>query len=95
MMKASPIRYIKNAKCHGRLFNPKITDGSISCVDTRFFVDHAEPLEALRRVRENNDWPLGELIAGHEYLLIVEARRSRATLTGSSSNISGTAGASA
>jgi hypothetical protein len=95
MMKTSPIRYIKDAKLHGRLFNSKITDGSISCVDTSFFVDHAEPLEALRRVREDNDWPLGELIASHEYLLIVEARRSPTTLAGSSRNISGTARASA
>ncbi|KAI9797318.1 MAG: hypothetical protein M1825_006016 [Sarcosagium campestre] len=60
--KASPIDYIKDAKLRGSLFDPEVTDGTISCVDTGFFVDHSEPLEALKIVREDTSWPLGDLI---------------------------------
>ena len=44
-------------------------------VSIHFFVDHTEPLEALECVREVMDWPLGELADGHEFLLVLEARR--------------------
>ncbi len=74
IMKASSIDYIKNAKLHGSLFDPTVTDGAISDVDTGFFIDHTEPLEALERARKDRDWPLGELIDGHEFLLIHEAK---------------------
>ena len=74
-MEASPVRYVKDAKLHGSLFDPGDTSGLVSCVDTGFFVDHNEPLEALAWVREAMDWPLGELFDGHEFLLILEARR--------------------
>ena len=80
-MESSPIGYIRDAKLHGSLFSPEDTDGSVSCVDTNFFVNHSEPLEALSFVRETMDWPLGELLDGHEYLLILEANRhARSTL---------------
>ncbi|KAI9879999.1 MAG: hypothetical protein M1830_006116 [Pleopsidium flavum] len=75
IMKASPVSYIKDAKPTGNLFNPKAADGTVSCLNTSFFVDHTEPLEALEGIREQMDWPLGELIDGHEFLVIVEARR--------------------
>ena len=74
ILKASPIGYIKNAKFHGSLFDLAVTDGAISSVDTGFFVDHTEPLEALGRARRDTDWPLGELIDGHEFLLILDAK---------------------
>lgn len=75
IMKASPISYVKDAELRGSLFGTEGTDGAVSCVDTDFFVDHTEPLEALALVRETVDWPLGELLDGHEYILILEARR--------------------
>lgn len=50
IMNASPISYIRNAKPHGKVFDPEVADGTISCVDTSFFVDHTEPLEALECV---------------------------------------------
>ena len=75
IMSASPISYIKDAKLRGSLFNPDVTDGTVSCVDTSFFVNHTEALEALGYVREVTDWPLGELVDGHEFLLILEAKR--------------------
>lgn len=93
-MKASPIRYIKNAKLRGNLFHPKDNpekdddddddggaSGLISSVDTEFWVDHTEPLKALARVRDmGGNWPLGELRDGHEFLLILEGRRRRRSL---------------
>lgn len=76
-MEASPIDYIKGAKLRGSLFEPSdnVADGTVSCIDTNFYVDHTEPLEALERVRESHDWPLGELMEGHEFLFILEAER--------------------
>ena len=59
----------------------------VSSVNTNFFVDHTEPLEALASVKENMDWPLGELTDGHEFLLILEAkRRARHKSRGSASS---------
>lgn len=75
VMKASPISYIKNSKLCGSAFDPSDTSGLVSSVDSGFFVDHNEPLEALAWVREEMKWPLGELFDGHEFLLILETRR--------------------
>lgn len=75
IMKASPIRYVREAKLRGSLFNPEDDSGLVSSVDTGFWIDHKEPLEALARARETIDWPLGELNDGHEFLLILEVRR--------------------
>ncbi|KAL1962421.1 hypothetical protein VTN77DRAFT_9692 [Rasamsonia byssochlamydoides] len=80
IMKSSPISYVRAARPHGSLFNSGNTDGAVSSVDTNFFIDHTEPLEALASVRETMDWPLGELLDGHEYLIVFEVRhRSRST----------------
>ncbi|KAI9780711.1 MAG: hypothetical protein M1816_002760 [Peltula sp. TS41687] len=76
IMKASPVTYVTNAKLRGSLFDTSQDhNGMISSVDTGFFVDHTEPLEALAWVQENTDWPLGKLLDGHEFLLIMEAKR--------------------
>ena len=75
MMKASPVRYVKEAKLRGRLFNPEDLSGLVSSVDTGFWVDHTEALEALELVRDEGDWPLGDLHDGHEFLVILESKR--------------------
>ncbi len=75
IMKVSPISYVKNAELRGSLFDPEDTSGVVSSVYTRFFVDHTEPLEALTWVREALDWPLGELLNGYEFLLMITVRR--------------------
>ncbi|KAI1840061.1 hypothetical protein JX265_014036 [Neoarthrinium moseri] len=77
VMESSPIAYIKNAELSGSLFDTTASDGMVSGVNTHFLVDHEEPLEALRQVREDWQWPLGELLDGHEYLLILPARVHR------------------
>ncbi|KAI0426284.1 hypothetical protein F5Y09DRAFT_319360 [Xylaria sp. FL1042] len=77
IMKASPITYVRDAKLCGSLFDATDFTGLVSGVNTNFFVDHQEPLEALRVVQETWNWPLGELPDGHEYLLIMTAKRRR------------------
>jgi len=87
IMKASPVGYVRDAKLRGKLFDSEDTSGLVSSVDTGFFVDHEEPLEALAWVRESMDWPLGELLDGHEFILILQARsRSRSRSSSSRRN---------
>jgi len=75
IMKASPIRYVKEAKLRGSLFDHENVSGLVSSVDTGFWVDHTEPLGALGWAQDIVDWPLGELHDGHEFLLVLEVRR--------------------
>ena len=75
IMKGSPITYVKNAELRGSLFDSEDTSGAVSSVCTKFFVDHTEPLQALEWVREGLNWPLGELLDGFEFLLIIPTRR--------------------
>jgi len=77
IMAASPIAYVKNAKLRGSLFSSDEPDSLISGVDSGFFVDHEEPLEALAWLQERGVWPLGDLPDGHEFLLIFESSRRR------------------
>ncbi|KFA50737.1 hypothetical protein S40293_11535 [Stachybotrys chartarum IBT 40293] len=77
VMSASPISYVHDAKLSGTLFDPADSTGIVSGVNTNFFVDHKEPLEALALVRESWDWPLGNLPDGHEYLLILPGKQRR------------------
>ena len=89
MRKASPISYVRDAKLRGSLFDPEDVSGLVASVDSGFWVDHAEPLEALAWARNTVDCPLGELHDGHEFNLVLEARcrvrpssRSRLALEG-------------
>jgi hypothetical protein len=75
VIQASPVKYVKEAELHGSLYDPSDASGQVSSAYTRFFVDHRAPLEALKRVRDIEDWPLGELLEGHEFAIIFEARR--------------------
>ncbi len=74
IMKASPIRYVRDAKLRDNLFDPEDASELVSSVDIGFFVDYEESLEALTWVRELMDWPLGELHDGHEFVLVLEVR---------------------
>lgn len=85
IMKASPIGYVKDAELRGSLFGSEDASGVVSSVYTKFFVDHTEPLEALAWVREGLDWPLGELLDGYEFLLIIAVRRRGRSKSRSSS----------
>jgi hypothetical protein len=46
-------------------------DGAVSSVFTSFYVDHAEPLEALGQYKAMSQWGLGDLLDGHEFLAVV------------------------
>ena len=82
ILQSSPVDYVKSAKLCGSLFNSGDASGVVSCADTGFFVDRTEPLEVLAWVRENMDWPLGDLIDGHGFLLILEVKhRAKRTLS--------------
>ncbi|EFW14307.1 hypothetical protein D8B26_007052 [Coccidioides posadasii str. Silveira] len=77
IMKVSPISYVREAKLCGSLFEPEDPTGLICGVNTGFFVDHEEPLEALKMVKETWVWPFGDLLDGHEYLLVLPAKHRR------------------
>jgi hypothetical protein len=75
VMDTCPVGYVKEAKPRGALFEGDGKDGSISCADTQFCVDHEEPLQALESVREKGSaWRFGELPDGHEFLVLVKAK---------------------
>lgn len=76
-MKTSPIPYIQEAKLCGTLFKHEDLTGLFCGVDTGFFVDHKEPLEALEWVQQSWQWPLGNLPDGHEFLLVLQNKRHR------------------
>jgi hypothetical protein len=77
VMEASPIKYIKDSRVCGTLFDSKDISGMVSGVDSNFFVDHEEPLEALAWLQEDGSWPLGDLKDGHEFLFLVDRPRRR------------------
>ncbi|KAK0726473.1 hypothetical protein B0T21DRAFT_371651 [Apiosordaria backusii] len=80
VMAGSPIAYVKDAKPCGSLFQPDgtVSDANlVSGVDTNFFVDHEEPLSALRWLQSEELWALGDLPDGIEFLLVFEAPRRR------------------
>ncbi|KAI9723035.1 MAG: hypothetical protein M1812_001484 [Candelaria pacifica] len=83
IVEVSPVEYIKDARLRGSLFKPDDTSGAVSCVDTNFFVDHDEPLQALESVRKREKWSLGELPEGYEFVLIIENTRRATSKTGS------------
>ncbi|KAF8420715.1 hypothetical protein EV426DRAFT_611905 [Tirmania nivea] len=76
ILASSPIEYLRTAKLSGSLFSELDNSGLICGVDTNFFVDHTEPLQALKEVRRFREWPLGDLIDGCEFLVIVQAKNS-------------------
>lgn len=76
ILASSPIKYLRTAKLSGSLFNKHDNSGLVCGVDTNFFIDHTEPLQALEEVRKFREWPLGDLLDGCEFLVIVQAKKS-------------------
>ena len=72
IMRSCPVPYVSKARTHGSLWE-EVRDGSVSCADTGFWVDHEEPIDALRIMGENGvGWTFGDLPEGHEYLVVVK-----------------------
>ena len=76
ILEGSPVDYVRNMELRGSLFEEKCTSGAISCVFTSFYVDHKEPLEALATYKARGAWLLGELLNGHEFLIILPCKGS-------------------
>jgi hypothetical protein len=77
---SSPVSYLHTAKVSGSLFDPEDTTGALASVFTKFYVDHEEPLAAKAEFEgEHSSWPLGDLLEGHEYLVIIPRVGGNAT----------------
>ncbi|KAH7329922.1 hypothetical protein BKA65DRAFT_355516, partial [Rhexocercosporidium sp. MPI-PUGE-AT-0058] len=75
IMATCPVTYVRDAKLPGALFEDEAVDGTASCADTQFWVDHRETDEALDIIRQKGRvWPLGYLPEGHEYLLLISLK---------------------
>jgi hypothetical protein len=70
VLEASTVDYLKSAQLRGDLFQENADTGAISSAFTEFYVDHAEPSEALAKFKTRGKWCLGELLEGHEYLAL-------------------------
>ncbi|KDR74084.1 hypothetical protein GALMADRAFT_250837 [Galerina marginata CBS 339.88] len=76
VIRSSPIEYVKTAELRGSLFRDEdIGSGIVSSVDTQFYVDHGEPLEALKEFKSKGPWRLGDLQDGHEFLVMAPAKK--------------------
>ena len=72
VMESCPVGYVAEAKLGGG-------EEKVCLADTKFWVDHGEPMAALARLRKGGvEWPLGELPDGCEFLAIVSATESLA-----------------
>lgn len=71
VISSTHVEYLKSAPLRGSLFQDDVTDGSISSIDTAFFVDHTEPNRILAQYVADNKWALGELVEGHEFVVLV------------------------
>jgi hypothetical protein len=71
ILEATNVEYLKSAEIRGDLFQDGPNGGAVSSVFTNFFVDHAEPLEVLKHYKSHKGWCLGELLEGHEFLVIL------------------------
>ncbi|KAI0633814.1 hypothetical protein C8Q77DRAFT_814120 [Trametes polyzona] len=68
----SPVPYLRDATLQGALAG--VPGGSYTA-NTRFFVDHTEPLDILRTYLERDKWAFGELHDGHEFLVLLPVPR--------------------
>ncbi|OJA17315.1 hypothetical protein AZE42_04137 [Rhizopogon vesiculosus] len=70
ILASSSISYLKAAQLKGSVFQADCDNGALSSVFTSFYVDHAGPLEALEQYKAKGQWGLGDLLDGHEFLVI-------------------------
>lgn len=61
ILSATTISYLKDVQFRGSLFQDVAEAGVVSCLFTAFYVDHKEPLEAMKSWEDKQDmsWPLG------------------------------------
>ncbi|RPD76327.1 hypothetical protein L226DRAFT_559440 [Lentinus tigrinus ALCF2SS1-7] len=73
ILATSPVCYIRTARLRGSLFEKDGDPAVVSLANTEYFVDHAEPRAALEKweSRSSSEWPLGKLLSGHEFFVVV------------------------
>ncbi|KAF9475129.1 hypothetical protein BDN70DRAFT_865310 [Pholiota conissans] len=75
----TPVSYLKlkeGGLLRGSLFQKeKCEAGAVCSVFTNFYIDHREPLGVLETFRKRGVWPFGELLEGHEFLVIVPVEK--------------------
>jgi len=81
-LKTLPVKYLQDAELCGSLFKENCTSNAISSVFTSFYVDHDEPLQALSIYKGCQQWVLGELLDGHEFVTILPVRGSASPIQG-------------
>jgi len=79
ILRASSIDYLKTASFSGSLFGDHDDSGAVSSLFTRFFIDYKEPLWALLKFRSKGSWCLGELLDGHEHIVLYSVSPLSAT----------------
>ncbi|KZT72302.1 hypothetical protein DAEQUDRAFT_755157 [Daedalea quercina L-15889] len=67
----TPVRYLDDAELHGSLFGGDHPRGAVCSIFTRFYIDHEEPLRVLQTFKDVENWSLGELHEGYEFLVVV------------------------
>ena len=80
-MHAYHVPYLSDVQLVGSIYekepavNNDDTIQAVSLVQSNFFVDHTEPLAALAQLQDN--WVLGPLLDGHEFLVVLPATSVR------------------
>lgn len=77
IINSTTVDYLKGIKLKGSLFSPnsESDNGTISLVDTSFFVDHDEPQATLDEYLRDGSWVLGNLLDGHEFFMVTPVIR--------------------
>ncbi|KAF8194012.1 hypothetical protein K438DRAFT_1934738 [Mycena galopus ATCC 62051] len=77
IINTTDISYLKDVQLRGSLLQNAAEAGVVSCVFTAFYVDHEEPLQALKNWEDSQDmtWPLGVLTEGHEFFCIAPNKK--------------------
>jgi hypothetical protein len=71
------IPYLVDKPLIGSLFQQTSDDGPRLQIDTGFYTDHTEPLEALSKLPADVNWPLGQLLDGHEFVVVFSVESNR------------------
>lgn len=87
VVEACPIEAFGETTPKGSLFEGEVLDGTVSSIDPRFFVDHREPLQVLEKCKARAEWPLGALLDGYEFFLIVKAKEESSHSTQETSQL--------
>jgi hypothetical protein len=91
LTKICNIKYLLNKPLVGTLFQP--TDSGLQeeqprvQINTAFYTDHTEPLDALTKLPRDVEWPLGPLLEGHEFVVVFHVRSNRMRNTDSVGSI--------